>query len=304
MHTLYFLIGPTSVGKSELALEWASSHGAEILYCDAFCVYRGMDIGTAKPDKSEQAIVPHHGIDLVDVDRVFSVADYVAEAKRVVEDCERRDVPLLVSGGSGFYLRSFFHPVLDETTVPEAVRMEVAAMRDEGGLDAMVAALKALNPSGVENIDLQNPRRVQNALERCMASGQQLAELQKAYREMPVPFPDYEKRICLLSRSPEDLWDRIEKRTKKMLDRGLIDEVRSLRDKGLEKNASAASAIGYREVLEWLDMGGSLDFLAERIAVDTRQLVKKQRGFFKNQLPPAHVVELVPDSPLALFPEA
>lgn len=304
MPTLYFLIGPTSVGKSEFALEWAQSHGAEILYCDAFCVYRGMDIGTAKPDKAEQGVVPHHGIDLVDVDRVFSVADYVTEAKRVVEDCARRGVTLLVSGGSGFYLRSFFHPVLDETQVPETVRQEVAAMRDEGGLEAMVAALKGMNPAGVEDIDLQNPRRVQNALERCLASGRSLAELQKAYREMPPPFPEYEKRICLLSRSPEDLWERIQKRTKKMLDGGLIDEVRALREKGLEKNPSAASAIGYREVLEWLDMGGSLDFLAERISVDTRQLVKKQRGFFRNQLPPAHVVELVPDGPLALFPEA
>ena len=308
MPTLYFLIGPTSVGKSELALEWAKSRGAEILYCDAFCVYRGMDIGTAKPDAAERGIVPHHGIDLVDVDKAFSVADYVAEARRVVTDCTRRGVPLLVSGGSGFYLRSFFYPVLDETHVPDEVRAAVAAIKEARGPDGLVAELARLNPGGVSGIDLRNPRRVQNALERCLATGKPLAELQQAYREMPAPFPEYEKKICLLSRTTEDLWGRIQRRTKKMLDGGLIDEVRALRVKGLEKNVSAASSIGYREVLEWLDKGGSMEDLAERISIDTRQLVKKQRGFFKNQLPPAHIVELVPGGSvpggaLALFPQ-
>jgi tRNA dimethylallyltransferase len=308
MPTLYFLIGPTSVGKSELALEWAKSRGAEILYCDAFCVYRGMDIGTAKPDAAERGIVPHHGIDLVDVDKAFSVADYVAEARRVVTDCKRRGVPLLVSGGSGFYLRSFFYPVLDETHVPDEVRAAVAAIKEARGPEGLVAELARLNPGGVSGIDLRNPRRVQNALERCLATGKPLAELQQAYREMPAPFPEHEKKICLLSRTTEDLWGRIQRRTKKMLDGGLIDEVRALRVKGLEKNVSAASSIGYREVLEWLDKGGSMEDLAERISIDTRQLVKKQRGFFKNQLPPAHIVELVPGGSvpggaLALFPQ-
>lgn len=308
MPTLYFLIGPTSVGKSELALEWAGAHGAEILYCDAFCVYRGMDIGTAKPDKHEQAVVPHHGIDLVDVDKAFSIADYVAEARRVVEDCSQRGVPLLISGGSGFYLRSFFHPVLDETSVPDEVRKTVASIKDSCGLNGIVAELQRLNPKGVSDIDLQNPRRVQNALERCMASGKPLAELQREYREMPPPFPEFEKRICLLNRSADDLWERIQRRTQKMLDGGLIDEVRALRENGLERNLSAASSIGYREVLDWLDNGGSMDALAERISIDTRQLVKKQRGFFKNQLPPSQVVELasgdVASGTLALFPQA
>jgi tRNA dimethylallyltransferase len=309
MPTLYFLIGPTSVGKSELALEWAKSRGAEILYCDAFCVYRGMNIGTAKPDMAERSIVPHHGIDLVDVDKVFSVADYVAEARRVVADCAKRGVPLLVSGGSGFYLRSFFYPVLDETHVPDEVRASVVAIKESCGPEGLVAELNRLNPGGVAAIDLKNPRRVQNALERCLATGKPLAELQQAYHDMPAPFPEYEKKLCLLSRAPEDLWTRIQLRTKKMLDAGLIDEVRSLRANGLERNVSAASSIGYREVLEWLDKGGSTDDLAERISIDTRQLVKKQRSFFKNQLPPAHVVELlpggsVPGGALALFPQA
>jgi len=296
---LYFLIGPTASGKSDLALEWARANGAEILYCDAFCVYRGMDVGTAKPDMRERGIVPHHGIDLCDVVRAYSVADYVAEARRVVEDCERRGAKLLVTGGSGFYLKSFFAPVIDDTPVPDEVRARVRGMFEGGGLEAVVGELLRLNGGAVSGIDLMNPPRVRNALERCIASGRPLAELQKAYREMPAPFADCEKKLCLLSRSPEDLWDRIVRRTRKMLEVGLIDEVKCLRGVGIEKNPSAASAIGYREVIEWLDAGGrDLDSLAEQIAVDTRQYVKKQRSFFKNQLPAAKIVELAPGSGL------
>jgi tRNA dimethylallyltransferase len=294
---LYFLIGPTASGKSDLALEWARRNGAEILYCDAFCVYRGMDVGTAKPDMRERAIVPHHGIDLCEVCRAFSVADYVAEARRVVSDCQKRGAKLLVSGGSGFYLKSFFTPVLDTTPVPDDVRAAVRGMYENGGLAAIVGELVRLSGGVVSGIDLKNPRRVQNALERCMASGKTLTELQKLYRGMPEPFADCEKKLCLLSRSPEDLWNRIVRRTKKMLEAGLVDEVKMLRAKGLEINPSAASAIGYREVMRWLDSGGGdLNALADEIVLDTRQYVKKQRNFFRNQLPAAKVVELSPDS--------
>ena len=301
MPCLYFIIGPTSVGKSETAISWAVNNAAEILYCDAFCVYRGMDIGTAKPDAAEQARVPHHGLDLCDAAQAFSVADYVAEARRVVADCERRGRTLLISGGSGFYLRSFFYPVLDDTEVPAPVRAEVHSLFATGGLDALVKELARLNPDGVSGLDMQNPRRVQTALERCLASGRPLAELQRAYREMPPPFPQFEKRICLLSRTSEDLWERINRRTRKMLDAGLIDEVIRLREQGFEKNPSAASAIGYREVLQWLDSNGTdKDALANAIAQNTRQLVKKQRSFFKNQIPQANVVELKPGDACAL----
>jgi len=296
MPSLFFIIGPTAVGKSELTLRWAEAHDAEILYCDAFCVYRGMDIGTAKPSRAERSRVPHHGIDIADPCIPYSVADYVAEARRVVEDCTRRGKTLLVSGGSGFYARSFFFPVLDSTEVPHGVRQLVRAMSDSGGVEALVTALRRLNPAGVEGLDLLNPRRVQAALERCMATGKPLSQLQQEYRAMPEPYPEYEKHICLLSRSREDLLTRIQARARAMIEAGLIDEVRNLRGTGFEENHSAATAIGYREVLSWLDEGAcsGVDALAEEIALNTRKLIKKQRTFFRTQIPRQKLIELAP----------
>ncbi len=290
--SLNFLLGPTASGKTELALRWAEWAGAELLYCDAFCVYRGMDVGTAKPTPAERVRVPHHGIDLVGVDRVFSVAEYIAEARRVVEDCRARGVPLLVTGGTGFYARSFFHPVVDETPVPAAVRERVRAVAGEGGAEALLRELTCLNPAGVTGLDIRNPRRLAAALERCLASGRPLVELQKEYAALPEPFPGIEKRLLVISRPREELDARIARRTAAMLEAGLVDEVRRLRAAGIERNPSAAAAIGYRETLHWLDHGGPVDELAAGIALHTRQLVKKQFAFFRNQLPPARHVDL------------
>lgn len=291
MPSLYFIIGPSAVGKSELALALAERMGAELLYCDASCVYRGMDIGTAKPTSAERARVPHHGLDLVDADKPFTIGDYVDYARHVVEDCARRAKPLIISGGSGFYARSFFHPVIDSTEPDAAVRERVRGMSPEEAL----AELCSLNPEGVKGLDLQNPRRVQAALERCLASGRPLALLQADYRAQPEPYAGYEKHLCLLSRSREDLHERIALRTRQMLDAGLVEEVRRLRAEGFEANASAAGAIGYRETLRWLsEESGDTSSLAEEIAHNTRRLVKKQNSFFRNQLPQGHTLLLPP----------
>lgn len=284
--TLYFLIGPTASGKTDLALRWAEAHGGEILSCDAFCVYKGMDIGTAKPTKEEQERAPHHGIDVAPVSQPFSIADFVALAERVVADTQRRGVPLLVTGGSGFYAKSFFAPVTDQTNVPEETRQGVRKLIAEGGLEAVVKELLRLNPDGVQDLDLNNPRRIQTALERCLAAGKPLSVLQQEFRAQPAPFHYIEKKLCFIERDREDLFRRVEQRARKMIEDGLIEEVRRLRKAGLEQNPSAASAIGYREVIEWLDSGSSsTDELADAITVNTRRLIKKQLSFFRNQLP-------------------
>src|SRR3954469_10439401 len=141
--TIYVLTGPTAVGKTELALRWAEANNAEIVSCDALLFYRGMDIGTAKPTAAEQARVPHHLIDLCEVHESMDVTYYVTKAQAVVADITARGKRVLVAGGSGFYLKSFFAPVADNVAVPAELRAEIERQLADAGLEALVADLKA-----------------------------------------------------------------------------------------------------------------------------------------------------------------
>lgn len=282
---LHVLTGPTAVGKTEWALRWAEARGAEIVSCDSLLFYRGMDIGTAKPTAAERARVPHHLIDLCGVTERMDITAYVAAARRAVAEIAARGRAVLVTGGSGFYLKSFFAPVADEVAVSAELRAEVAGL----ALAEAVAQLATLNPGGLGALDVANPRRVRRALERCRASGQTLAVLAAEFARRPGPFAEWRVELTRLDREPADLAERIAARVGTMLGEGLVEEVRRLRAAGLELNPSAAGAIGYREVLAVLDGVGAESGLAAEIARNTRALVKKQRTWFRTQLP-AHRV--------------
>jgi tRNA dimethylallyltransferase len=279
---LHVLTGPTAVGKTEWALRWAKRHGAEIVSCDSLLFYRGMEIGTAKPTRLERARVPHHLIDICSITERMDVTQYVTRAKAAVEEIRTRGRAVLVTGGSGFYLKSFFAAVADEVAVPETIRKSVA----ERSLADALAELRRLNPSGLGALDVANPRRVARALERCLASGKPLLELAEAFARRPSPFGEYDVRLTRLDRSPDALARRIDERVQAMLRNGLVEEVRRLRAEGLEQNPSAMRAIGYREVLALLDGQLAETALAEEIAKNTRALAKKQRTWFRTQLPP------------------
>jgi len=283
---LHVLTGPTAVGKTEWALRWAERRDAEIVSCDSLLFYRGMDIGTAKPAAAELARVPHHLIDICDVTERMDVARYVAKARAAVDDIATRGRAVLVTGGSGFYLKSFFAPIADDVDVPAAVRAEVARLSREAALEQ----LRALNPHGLGTLDVANPRRVARALERCLASGRTLGELAESFSRRPSPFGDFRVELARLDREPFELERRIGERVAAMLRAGLIEEVRRLRAAGLEKNPSAARAIGYREVLAMLEGRLPEAQLAAEIAKNTRALVKKQRTWFRTQLPAHRVI--------------
>ena len=284
---IHVLTGCTAAGKTEWALRWAEARGAEIVSCDSLLFYRGMDIGTAKPTAAERARVPHHLIDLCDLGTRMDVADYVTKVRSTLEDIERRGRRALVAGGSGFYLKAFFAPVADDVAVPEAVRADVEALTPE----ARLTRLRALNPGGLGALDTANPRRVVRALERCLASGRTLAELAAEFARQPPPFADWEVKLARIDRAPAELAARIEQRVQAMLAAGLVDEVRRLRGQGLEANPSAARAIGYRETLEFLDGRLAEAELAMAIVRNTRALVKKQRTWFRTQLPEHRVLD-------------
>jgi len=289
--TLHVVVGPTAVGKTGYALECAEARGAEIVSADASVVYRGMDIGTAKPGPEERERAPHHLIDSREVDEPFDIVAYAAEAERAVADIARRGRDVVVAGGSGLYLKSFFAPVVDPVHVPASVRRRVAELARREGLEGMVRELRALNPEGLGALDARNPRRVARALERCLASGRTLAALRAEFAAQPEPYADYAKRLIRLDRPKAELDERIARRVDAMLEAGLVDEVAALRERGLERNPSAASAIGYRETLAYLRGELDREALREAIARNTRRLAKKQRTFFRRQLPAPERVE-------------
>jgi tRNA dimethylallyltransferase len=286
---IHVLTGCTGVGKTEWALRWAEKHGAEIISCDSLLFYRGMDIGTAKPSASELGRVRHHLVDIRGVSEPMSAALYAPMALAAAEDIRLRGRAVLVVGGSGFYLRSFFAPVADGLDVPEETRARVSSMLDEGGLPAIVAELERLNPAGLGGIDAANPRRVSNALGRCLASRRTLAELAADFARAVCPFVGWDVRLARIDRPMADLEPRIAARVEAMLRSGLVEEVRALLAAGLRSNPSAARAIGYRETIEVIDGSAPMGGLAAAIAKDTRALVRKQRTWFRAQLP-AHAV--------------
>ena len=278
---LRLLTGPTAAGKTEAALREAEATGAEILSCDAVCVYRGLDIGSAKPTAAERARVRHHGLDLAPPSERLSVADYVRHARAAIDDAHRRDKAVLVVGGSGFYLSAFLGPVADDLEITSEVRDEVRRLQ-AAGVPALRERLAALEGGNLPSwLDADNPLRLAKALERRLASGRPLDVLRAEFMSKPGPFADLEVRGEVLERPDAELRGRIARRTRAMLAGGLIDEARGLMD--LPDDLPAPRAVGYRETREWLRKGGQgpIESLAEAIDRSTWALVGSQRKWFR-----------------------
>ncbi|OHE73081.1 MAG: tRNA (adenosine(37)-N6)-dimethylallyltransferase MiaA [Verrucomicrobia bacterium GWC2_42_7] len=289
---LHIFTGPTAVGKTAYALEWAERNDAEIVSCDSLLFYKGMDIGTAKPTKQDMARVRHHGIDLRDASTQMTIREYVTVAENAVSDILSRGKKVAVVGGSGFYLKAFYAPVVDDLEVPMSISQEVDDLYQRHGLGAIVEKLILLNTNGL-TVDLKNPRKVLNALKRCLASGKTCSDLKAAFENKDFPFKSLNKNTLLFSRSPEDLKNRVDSRVHQMLKDGLIEEVVALQAEGFEGNPSASMAIGYRETLAWLKSDKrDKQFLASEIIQNTNALIHKQRTWFRHQLPPHQVVVL------------
>ena len=298
---IHVLTGPTAVGKTALALRWAETHDAEIVSCDSLLLYRGMDIGTAKPSPEEQACVRHHLIDVLDVREQADVTRYVSMARTALEAIAVRERSVLVVGGSGFYLKAFFGAVADTIAVPADVREQLRMRLETEGLPSLVEELRRLNPDGLGALDTANPRRVLRGLERCVVSGRTLAELAADFARQPAPFADWTVACARLDRTPAELDERIHRRVAEMLRSGLVSEVEGLLRAGLRENPSAAAAIGYRETIAMIEGRLSLADLPGEIARNTRTLVRKQRTWFRTQLPPHRVIVADEADPATLF---
>lgn len=289
---LYILTGYTAVGKTRLSLDWAIRNNAEILSCDSLLFYRHMDIGTAKPSQDDLSEVPHHLINVTDPSSQYSINEYLVAARTAIRDIHSRGKQVLVVGGSGFYLNAFFAAVVDDVDVDPSLKATIEAEFEALPLKESVEKLRALNPGGLGNLDTDNPRRVLKAWLRCVASGKTLAQLWRDFEGRAGAFDSYERRILVLTRPRADLEDRVRLRVDGMLSDGLEQEVRTLLGMGIERNPSAARAIGYRETLACLKGELPGNQLAETISANTRKLLKKQRTWFKKYLPRAAVCDV------------
>lgn len=265
-----------------MALEVAEAIGGEIVSVDSMQVYRGLDIGTAKPSMEERARAPHHLIDVAGLEENFSAADWLARAKEVVAEIQARGRRAIFCGGTGLYFRAWFEGLTAGPPPPASLRQELESM----ALPDLVAELRARDPQAAERVDLQNPRRVIRALEILRMTGGPLPE-----REPAGPAGE---RIFVLRRSSEDLRRRIEERVDAMFARGLMEETRHLAARGLAANRTACQAIGYRQALECLN--GERDFAATiaLVKVKTWQYARRQMTWFRNQFA-AEWVDVAPD---------
>lgn len=268
-----------------LALEWALKNGAEILSCDSIALYRGMNIGSAKPSVEDQSKVKHYGLDLANIDQRYDVSKYINYAKGVISEVYERKGKILVVGGSGFYLRSFFSAVVDEVIISNEIKNSVEELYSLEGLEGLLFKLKQMNPQGLGELDQFNPVRVTKSLERCMATGSTIQDLKKEFDKKPSPYEEFQKKTCLLDRSDEEIEILIEARTKSMIANGLIEEVKDLIELGLLENYPASYSVGYRETLSYLRGEISKETLSKTIQVSTRQLVAKQRKWFRKYYP-------------------
>ena len=280
---IHVLTGPTAVGKTETALRWAEQHDAEIVSCDSVCVYRGMDIGAAKPTADEQRRVRHHGLDLVDPAERYSVSQYVDMARAAIAGAHARGKRVLVTGGSGFYLAAFFGPVTDELEIPQAITDEVRTLQRQGLASLLLRLREIEGPKLPDWLDQQNPIRVAKALERRLASGRSLDSLRDEFLTRRGPFAEHTVTCELLERPDEELKARIAARTEQMLRTGIIEESQRLLAMNLDPELTSSRAVGYRAVMDWLEGGKrvAMSGLAERINLDTWALVRKQRKWFR-----------------------
>ena len=276
-----FIMGPTASGKTGLALELARHFPCEIISVDSALVYRGMDIGTAKPSTEELAAVPHHLIDVIDPAESYSAARFREDALRLMgEITGRGKLPLLV-GGTMLYYRALEQGLSDLPEADVRLRKALEEQMETQGLEALHLRLKEVDPESASRIKPTDPQRILRALEVYELTGSPLSEHYAKQERDPLPY-----RVLRIALIPSDrglLHQRIEKRFDQMLQQGFVDEVRHLYTRGdLDDSMPAIRAVGYRQVWQYLEGEWDYDTMRHKGIVATRQLAKRQLTWLRS----------------------
>ena len=277
------LMGPTASGKTALALDWAQRLDTEVISVDSALVYRGLDIGAAKPDPATLARIPHRLVDVRDPHQTYSAADFASDALAAMQALAARGKVPLLAGGTMLYFHALLHGLSPMPAAEPALRAQLQSELDARGAAALHAELSHHDPVAAARIHVNDPQRLLRALEVFRLSGRPISDWQRAARAQPFPF-----RVLRLVLAPADravLHGRIARRFDAMLAAGLLDEVRRLRaDPRLHPDLPSMRAVGYRQAWRFLDDATTATGFRDEAIAATRQLAKRQLTWLRGEL--------------------
>ncbi len=277
--SLIFILGPTAVGKSEVAMELASKIGGEIVSADSMQVYRGMDIGTAKPTLLERRGIPHHLLDILDISQPYDVAQFRELAYTAITDIRHRGIQPIIVGGSGMYIRSLAQGLFEGTGKNEKIRSRLETL-DKAEL---YQKLVEIDPLAAKKIHAHDKKRVVRAIEFFMETETPISASQTQWIQTNIKVNDPKNILIGLNRPRKELYRRCDTRVDAMFAKGFVEEVRELMNRGLEKSLTAGKANGYPEVIQLLNGKLTLEISVVLVKQRTRNFAKRQLTWFKKE---------------------
>jgi len=275
---MILILGTTASGKGQLAFHLAEYLGAEIISIDSMKVYRRMDIGTAKPPKEARQHIKYHLIDIVEPSDSFSVGAFIDAATDTIGQIKNRNRKLVAVGGTALYIKSLLYGIFDGAGTDEQIRAELRERAETEGLAELHRELTKIDATAAERINPNDAKRIVRALEVYQLTGKPISSFQKQWEQRQMK---HDWTIIGLRREKADASSRINKRVKKMISTGLVDEVKFLMDEEKSLSKQARCAIGYAEIIEYLNGQINLEDAIESIKINTRRLAKGQRTWFK-----------------------
>ena len=279
MNNIVCIAGPTASGKTALAVALAKEINGEVVSCDSMQVYKGMDIGTAKPTVEEMEGIPHHMLSVAEPDEDFSVSRYCEMAATIVDDIVARGKVAIIAGGTGLYMDSLVRGNAFAPFPSTGVREKLEAQADAEGMEAMLRWLESIDPEAAARLHLSDRKRIIRALEVYLETGETITAHNKKTQAIPPRYTPLWLGLDFAQRS--DLYHRIDLRVGLMLQMGLIDEIRALLDAGIPEKTTAMQAIGYKEFIAALEGNCTIEEAADQVRQSSRRYAKRQLTWFR-----------------------